>query len=279
MQLNIPKSIENKNSLKFDGHIHLFSNTGEIIKFIPEKWVGFMDIEYDKITKFTAQYYYEKFISKYLLLDGNYIPENNILLATSWNFEEIKTIIENYHFLIRGIGELKLYNTYNGYNIGYHDLNLIASLLYWNEKRYNLPVYIHYDLNNIADVKKFIGLIKSCSDTYFILCHMGICNDGANSDFIIKNHIFDTLLEYDNLYFDVSWGALRPLIANKIFLSDNTRSNRLIWGSDWSCRSENAQKNNKQLISSSFILYAKAHLMPFLMESDNNICSIFNLKK
>lgn len=267
---------KNKNFLEFDGHIHLFSNTGSVIKYIPKKWVGFMDIEYDKITKFPAQYYYENFINKYLLME-NYIPENNILLATSWNFEEIKTIIENYHFLIRGIGELKLYNTYNGYNIGYHDLNLIKNLLYWNEEKYNLPVYIHYDLNNITDVKKFISLIKSYSDTYFVLCHMGICNDGSNSDFIIKKQIFDMLLEYDNLFFDVSWGALTPLIMNKDFLHKKTRSHRLIWGSDWSCRSENAQKNNEQMISGSFILSAKTHLMPFLMESDNNICTIFNL--
>ena len=259
---------------RIDGHIHLFSDRrdegGNLImlptNLIPAQFVGFPDIEFDHECK-TILPQYEEFLHRYERICRAKLPR---LLATSCNYDEIPLICEKYYEEIIGIGELKMYDTYNGRHIGRHNLSQLNDLMAWNGGKY--PVYIHYDIASRRDVQSFEKFVETNPSTNIVLCHCGISNDVSNVDTAL--YVVPVWLQqYDNLYVDLTWGAAQHFsrCPNRV---KELREDKLILGTDISPRSVYCVKPG---VSPSVdqINHTANILVPYVSASDKNICRLF----
>lgn len=257
-----------------DGHIHLFSDRrddqGNLIilptNLIPVQFVGFPDIEFDHECK-TILPQYEEFLYRYERVCRARLPR---LLATSRIYDEIPLICEKYCAEIMGIGELKMYNTYNGQHVGRHDLSQLDDLMVWNNGKY--PVYIHYDIVSHSDIRSFEKFTEINSSTNIVLCHCGISNDVSNVNTVLSV-IPIWLRQYNNLYVDLTWGAAQYFSRRPNRVKE-LPSNKLILGSDMSPRSVYCA-NPGVSPSVDQIKYIAKLLAPYVSASDENVCRLF----
>lgn len=213
-------------SEKVDGHIHLFDHEGIINQSLidtSKKCVCFADISFKYIDKYKGENMinlYDEFINNY------YDPTKHILLATGENSEDVISICEKYPNIIKGIGELKCYSEYIHGKLPYGNLDWIKPILDYNKdttKPNNwLPIYIHYNLEDIEKVVNFANLLKDYKFP-IVLCHCGMY-DKCNFE-LIHETLIDLMNSHDNLYVDISYYATDYYLNNpdKLLEFDNKK--------------------------------------------------------
>jgi hypothetical protein len=212
----------------YDAHIHLFNHIEPIKR--PSgftKVVGFMDLEYDaeEIDVIGA---YDNFIQ-------NDLTDDVILLATGVTIDDIKAVYSKYKAYIKGFGELKCYDEYKGEKVPYKQISFVKDVCELSSKNGNLPVYIHWDLNDQNDVDKIEEVLANYPNIPLVLCHSGM--NESNMDFAYENAV-RLQNQYDNLWIDISYSALDHLYDNidKVIQYDPTRIivgtdlNNKLWG-------------------------------------------------
>lgn len=205
-----------------DGHLHAFDHEG-CLKCPPMTpyAVGFADIVLRKPNQY-------KDMSK---LYKTYIPKCpwvKYWLATGLDINSIKKVYEENREYIRGFGELKLYDMYKGKEIDMKDIRFAKQVCKFSEEVGRLPVYIHYNLVNDGDVKKFKKLLEQYSTVPVVLCHCGMSEE---SHMFAWEGVLKLMREHGNLWVDVSWEASKWLFKNPFLLTQLIRE-RVIWGSD-----------------------------------------------
>lgn len=193
-----------------DCHIHLFDANGETPLNHNIKRVGFMDIwfnELDRYTKNQSEVLYNKYINEGLL-------PFTTLCATAPDPDQIIHIYEKHTPYIKGFGELKCYDyTFSDkipQKLEFKDLKWVNELCNYNIM--NLPIYIHYSLDK-NNYKQLEELFKNYPNIPFILCHCGI---GTNNEygFSIQDNPHTSLKlaielsTLDNVYLDISFTAM-----------------------------------------------------------------------
>ena len=164
---------------------------------------------------------YDDFINNY------YDPSKHILLATGENAEDIIAIYERYPDKIKGFGELKCYSEYMHGKLPYGNLDWIKPVLDYN-RSLGLPVYIHYNLEDLERVICFANLLKEY-DFPIVLCHCGMYDDCDND--LIHETLVELMKVHNNLYVDISHDATNFYLKNidKLLKFDN---NKVIIGTD-----------------------------------------------
>lgn len=212
---------------RIDGHIHLFDHEGVIDQSLidtSKKCVCFADVSFKYIDKYKGNNMieiYDDFINNY------YDPSKHILLATGENAEDIISIYKRYPNIIKGFGELKCYSEDINKKLPYGNLDWIKPVLEYN-KDLGLPVYIHYNLEDIERVVNFTSILKKY---YFpiVLCHCGMYDDCDND--LIHETLVELMKVHNNLYVDISHDATNFYLKNidKLLKFDN---NKVIIGTD-----------------------------------------------
>lgn len=212
-----------------DGHIHLFDHEGLISPAMIDisrlgRCVCFSDISFRYINKYKGDEMiaiYDDFINKH------YDPANHILLATGENAEDIIAIYERHPDKIKGFGELKCYSEYMHGKLPYGNLDWIKPVLDYN-RSLGLPVYIHYNLEDLGRVVCFANLLKEY-DFPIVLCHCGMYDSCVND--LIHDTLIDLMKTHDNLYVDISYSAVDYYLtnSNKLLEFDNKK---VILGTD-----------------------------------------------
>lgn len=227
--------------LDWDGHIHTFNHKSIIPKeHMCSQRVCFMDIEFDDLDNINVLDSYKKYIN------NGYDKNADILLATAIDVEDIKALYNKYPNIIKGFGELKCYDVYAGEKIPYKKIKLVREIVEFSRKNGDLPVYIHWELNNTKDLTKLVSVIKKCPQVPIVLCHFGI-NDN-NGDFA-SVAAMQLQREYSNVWLDLSYTALN-YFSNNILKLTNYDYNRIIIGTDYNNKifGENHTEKERQSI-------------------------------
>lgn len=210
-----------------DGHIHLFNHESIIddskLKYDNEyKRAGFIDIEFDNIDKFNFVENYSNYIK------NHYDSNKDILLATATTIEDIKTIYIKFPNIIKGFGELKCYDEYRGKPVNYKQIKLVRQVCELSQKVGNLPVYVHWEINDKKDLNKIENVIKKYPSVPIILCHC--CMNDNNQEYAY-NCCIKLMNMYSNVWIDISYTALNFFVNNPMRLY-NLRLDRVFIGSD-----------------------------------------------
>lgn len=257
------------NKLDWDGHIHLFNSSQSLFDlYTPtyKNYIGFADIEFDKISK-----YRNKMIGLYEDYINNYYKSNQYLLATAPTAEEAISIYEKFPNIIKGFGELKLYNTYKGKEVDYKKISIARTVCSYSAKNKNLPVYIHYSLTNDREVERIDNLLKSFPTVPIVLCHCGM--EDSNKDFAY-HAVVNLMCKYSNLWIDISYDAVDYFVNNPMKLS-NLDLDRIIIGSDITLK--NFGKNHKNPIKECDEICSNVNKLSKYINSDHNIKKLFQI--
>lgn len=219
-------------NIRCDGHIHLFSHRGSIFEnegfSIPENYkkiIGFMDVEFGYLNKYSHDDvigYYDKFIQDY------YDPSKMLLMATGTDSQTAIDLHKKYPNIIKGFGEFKCYEDWVHGKLPFGNLKWIEEVCEYN-LHYRLPIYIHWNLRDEEHLKKLDELLRKYPTTPFVLCHCGM-DDSCDNDWVYEK-IKKLPLKYPNLYVDISYSATNYFIKNKKKLKYISPSRTLL-GSD-----------------------------------------------
>lgn len=245
-----------------DAHIHLF-NVKNPIKYNSnyDKLVGFMDIEYD--TKGDEVAAYDWFIEKY------YDKNKHILLATASSPENVIKIFEKHKNVIKGFGELKLYDKYQDKEVPYKKISILRSVCKLSTDNGNLPVYVHWELTNDRDVKSLENTLKAYPSVPIVLCHCGM--NGENDEFSMWQCQKLSYM-YSNLWLDISYKSLDYFTLNPLKLY-NLPMDRMIIGSDLNNKIFGPNHTDQEISS----VESKVTQLRSIIPSDKNISSLFRL--
>lgn len=214
----------NKKSVRWDGHIHLFNHKETIDNpFIVAKNVTFMDIELDK--KVNPVEVYANFI------ENIYKSKKHILLATATDIKDIKAIYDKHKRIIKGFGELKCYDMYRGEKVPYKKISFVNRVCKFSKDCGNLPVYVHWDINNEKDLKHIENTISTYSSVPIVLCHCGMSSENEDTRMYAYSQVCQLMKRYPNLWVDISYTSAR-VFANNLMLMDQLDLDRTIIGSD-----------------------------------------------
>lgn len=261
--------IKNIQNPRYDGHIHFFNHNSSIVGKIPHeiyhdmKMVGFMDIEFDNIDNYNTVKLYDRFI------DSVYDSNKHILLATATNINDIKRIYKKHSNIIRGFGELKCYDKYQDKPVNYKDISFVNEVVSFSSDCGSLPVYVHWEFNNIEDVYELENIIKQYPNVPIILCHCGM-ND-TNTEFAYHESYRLSEL-YDNLWFDISYTALDYFASNPMRIL-NLPNDRIILGSDLNNKIYGINHNFKEEYDE---IAKKMSIIYKFIDTDKNLFKLFN---
>ena len=239
---------------KIDGHIHLFDHDGIIDSSLidtSKRCVCFADISFRYIDRYKEAGLidiYDEFINK------SYDPSKHILLATGENAKDIIAIHKRYPDKIKGFGELKCYSEYMHGKLPYGNFDWIRPVLDYN-KDLGLPVYIHYNLEDLKRVADLTHLLKEYNFP-IVLCHCGMY-DGCDND-LIHETLIDLMNSYNNLYVDISYTAVDYYLnnLNKLLQLDNKK---VIIGTDINCVIERRIDNPSEYTKKLYDKFYKLH--------------------
>lgn len=248
---------------EIDGHIHLFNHKETLNNPYPYPYklkVGFMDLEFD-VDELNVRDSYKRYIN-------NYYTDKDILLATSTNIDDIIYLLDTYPE-IKGIGELKCYDKYQDKSLPYKDINFVSDCCQL-AKQYNVPIYLHWELNSEEYIKQLKELLQRYNDVTIVLCHCGFDND---LDEKIFNEVIGMMSVYNNLWIDISYTALEFFNwnINKLNILDGSR---VILGTDFNNKLFGANHNPAK--ETQDIIYKLNHVSKYI-DSDTNIKRLFNL--
>lgn len=254
--------------MKIDSHIHTFNHKKSIN--LPDNYdydikICFMDIEYDDIQDVN-------FIDSY----KNYIEsshnEKDILLATGKNIDDIKQLLEKFPNKFKGFGELKLYDKYKGVKINYKKISILKDVCHLSSKNGNLPIYIHWEINDENDVRKIKSVLEQFPNIYIVLCHCGLSKDDELKSYSYLQ-VCNLMREHSNLWIDISYEAL-DYFSRDVLKLFNLQLDRVIVGSD--INNKLVDKENYQKIINDII--SKTSIIRSYVDSDKNTKTLFNLK-
>lgn len=208
----------------WDGHIHLFNHKGPIQnKHDFEKYIGFMDIEYNDLKNINVLDSYTNYI------ENHWDEDKEILLATGITIEDVKSVYEKYPKIIKGFGELKCYDKYGeDLILPYKRIKFVKDIMKFSYNHGRLPVYVHWEFVTPADVEKIENVLKLYRTVPLVLCHCGM--NEFNRDFSYTEAIRLQKL-YNNLWLDISWDAV-DYFSNNLMLLNNLILDRIILGTD-----------------------------------------------
>lgn len=207
----------------WDGHVHLFNHKNPIPKNHGfEKCVGFMDIEYDDIDNINVLDSYKDYIT------NHWDKEKEILLATGITFDDIKAVYDKYPKVIKGFGELKLYDMYRDKKLPYKKISLVKQVAKFSESVGYLPIYIHWELTTPKDVAKLEEVLSAHPLVPIVLCHMGMNEENRAFAFVEASRLQKL---HNNLWLDISWDGVdflsqNPMQSNMLVLD------RIVLGTD-----------------------------------------------
>lgn len=250
-----------------DGHVHLFDNHSPLPKKIISKCVGFMDIDFNHKNNVVKAY--DNYIENY------WDEKNELLLATGFTIEDIKSIYEKHKTVIKGFGELKCYDTYLGEPVPYKKISFAKQVAKYSQENGCLPVYIHWSLINKDDVEKLESLLSSYNTVPIVLCHTGMCMDKDAHDFAYTEA---TRLQklYDNLWLDISWDAA-DYFSNNLMLLNNISRDRIILGTDLNNKSFKA-KGIHEIRNENWGMEKMATIKNYLLLNNiSNVKKLFNV--
>lgn len=210
-----------------DGHIHLFNHECIIddskLKYDDEyKRVGFIDIEFDNLDKYNFIQNYDNYINTH------YDINKDILLVSATTIEDIEAIYNKYSAIIYGFGELKCYDKYQNKPINYKHIKFVRQVCKFSSKHNNLPVYVHWEINDEKDLRKIEKVIKDFPSVPIVLCHCGM--NEHNQEYAY-NCCVKLMNMYSNVWIDISYCALDFFVKNIMYLY-NLRLDRVFTGTD-----------------------------------------------
>lgn len=230
------------NSEYVDGHIHLFDHNGVISKDLIDtnrRCVCFADIVFKHLKSYSNKMisYYNDFIDNY------YDPNKHILLSTGIDANEIIDIYSKWPDKIKGFGELKCYNDSIQGKLPYGNLKWIEPIMEFN-KNLKLPVYIHFELDDIDRRHELEEFLHKYNDIPIVLCHCGMIKENDettdNEIFFFVKHLMSTC---NNLYIDLSTLHTREYFINNIGKLLQLNLDRVITGTDLNPIVNNPEKN------------------------------------
>lgn len=215
--------------IKIDSHIHLFNHLSPIPlinsgSYTCNTQIGFMDLKLDE-KKINVLGSYKKFIENDLPKTNNKI----ILLATSTSQDDIEKLLNKYPDIIKGIGELKCYDYYNGKRVPFKNKKFLNECCKISQDYNNIPIFIHWDIKNQQDIYTIDSLCKNYPNIPIVLCHCGMNKELYKSYAYVS--ICELLNKHLNLWTDISFYALSFFQKNP-FLLLKMPLNRILWGSD-----------------------------------------------
>ena len=242
-----------------DCHVHLFDANGTTPLNHNIKRVGFMDIWFKELDKYTgnqSEVLYDEYIKRGL-------PSYTTLCATAPDPDQIIHIYEQHTPYIKGFGELKCYDyTFSGetpQKLEFKDLKWVHEICdYVYEK---LPVYIHYSLDT-HNYKYLEELFKRYPNIPFILCHSGVGTedeygfslDGSPE---VSLKLANSLAKLNNVYLDISYSAaswicedenrVRLINTHKCLLGTDENHQQFL--SKWEDGSKLYQEQKKMFLS------------------------------
>lgn len=249
-----------RNLVIWDGHFHAFSHRGVNETSSAALRVGFADIEFDHLDEYKdIPGMYDKMMPK--------CERIGAWLATGLTIDDIKEIYKRHPDLIKGFGELKLYDEYAGKPLNYKRISFAHEVCRFSEECGYLPVYIHYELNEPVNVRAFDKLLRDHPDVPIVLCHCGISE--KNTEFAF-NAAKKLAYDHGNCWLDVSWDAAAYLSKNPLLLTQ-LPVDRVFWGSDFNNRALTYKKPryNKSDIANQLSTIKK------YIDSDRNIRNLF----
>lgn len=246
----------------WDGHYHAFSHRGPTIIQVNGNGlcVGFADIELDCPDKYKdIPKMYDDMMPK--------CKNIGVWLATGLTIKDIKEIYKRHPNEIKGFGELKLYNRFKNKQVDYKRISFAREVCEFSAECGNLPVYIHYELDDPKNVRVFDKLLTDFPDIPIVLCHLGISE--SNTEFAF-NAAKKLAAEHGNCWLDISWDAAKYLSQNPMLITQLPQD-RIFWGSDISQR----------LIEHGFKSATMVDIMAWssvnrYMHSDRNIRNLFH---
>ena len=256
-------------NVDWDGHMHLFNSSQSLFELYnpkSSKLIGFADIEFDHINDFDG-----KMIDIYDNYIKNHYNNNQILLATAPGSKEAIAIYEKFPNIIKGFGELKLYNKYRDKEIPYKKISIARDIAGYSSKNNNLPVYIHYSLTNTREANNLNNLLKSYPTVPIVLCHCGMESGFEDCAFY---YVVDLMKKYSNLWVDISYIALDYFISNYMKLY-NLDLDRIILGSDINIKMFG--KAHKDPCGDCELIMRNLRILYNIVNSDNNIKKLFQL--
>lgn len=260
--------INSINTYDYDAHIHLFDHENTIFDIYTPKTkylIGFADIDLNDINKYNG-----KMLDLYKNYIDKYYNDNQILLATAMNVEEIISIYEAFPNIIKGFGELKMYNSYMGKDLPYKKISFLKKLCSYICK-FNLstPIYIHYSLTNDKDVQMIGNILKAYPNVKIVLCHCGMKKNN-NNDFSYYS-VINLMEKYSNLYVDISCVGLYYFSKNPYKIT-NLDTNRVLLGTDFNIKyfeHENDVTMKDEEIYNNILVLNK------FVNSDHNVKKLF----
>lgn len=255
---------------KWDGHIHLF-NSSQIIHDMYDlpinNCVGFPDIEFDNINS-----YKDNMLTLYRRYINKYYNKNQILLATAPTAEEAINIHKKIPKLIKGFGELKLYDSYRDQKINYKKISMVREVAkYINTLQNPIPIYIHFSLTNSKDVQKLESLLKEYPNIPILLCHCGM--EEGYEDFTYNQMVL-LMKNYDNLWTDITYTACDFFLEQPMRLY-NLPLDRILLGSDINIKL--FSKNHKNPKLECEVLYDKMLSLSRYVDNDKNLKKLFRI--
>lgn len=262
-----------------DCHCHLFDANGRTPLNHNIKKVGFMDIWFKELNRYTgnqSEFLYDKYIKEGL-------PSGIKLCATAPDPDQIIHIYEKYTPYIKGFGELKCYDyTFSSetpQKLDFKDLKWVDELCKYNIM--NLPIYIHYSLdeNNYNYLEE---LFKKYPNIPFILCHAGVGTPDEYGFSLEGNQmgsfkLANNLSKLSNVYLDISYTVsdwIYDIFPNlRLFNEEPYNIQKYLLGTD---------VNNQQFMSKNVDgneLYHKQEKIFLNLYKDIGIWNYFNYKK
>lgn len=204
-----------------DCHVHLFDEVS-MLKNIPEKCICFADIDLNKPILYQNIYQlYNKYWDK--------IPKGCTMLSTGMTINDIKQVYFDHPRDIKGFGELKLYDRLNGQPVNYKSCDLVKEVLEFSHSVGDLPVYIHFMLEDSKDVDDVTGFALNFPSVPIVLCHSGI-NNQSDAGYSWAQAVA-LANKHNNIWLEISWSSLL-YIHDYPFLLDQVPKDRIIMGSD-----------------------------------------------
>lgn len=212
-------SNEISNPPQLDGHLHVFDSEGVLNRApLTSYAVGFMDFDLKNPPKDIIGLY-KKNMKK--------CPWVKYWLLTGPDYESIESAFKELN-CFSGFGELKLYDRLGDEMVGKKDISLLRKVVKLSESAGNLPVYVHYSLEEDRDAKALKKVLETYPNTPVVLCHCGMnsrVHEGA------WERLLGLLENHKNLWVDLSWEASRWLLQRPILISQ-LPGDRVFWGSD-----------------------------------------------
>ena len=265
-----------------DGHVHLFDRTGVLDTMYkgPETLyrVGFINVYLPQVALYTPEVI-DSLYSNYIRYNKK---DSDILLAGGQTADGLIALYEKYKDDIKGFGELKCYDYYNGQRLtpGYKNTLWLEPICEYIVKNgLHTPIYIHWNLDSKVD--ELDALLQKYPQVTFLVCHCGMDNIKHDSYKTMTDednkqcltNLIDLMSRHQSLWTDVSWAARDYFIRHPRDLS-KLDLDRVVVGSDCSPVGCLLTRDPQSLCDG---YYNGVRKLSNRIDNENNIKKLFSL--